>query len=145
VSIRGTLSLLNRLGYVIIRVYLRYRVREVVEVEWRDGVRCPICQSRSEVASGKPPNRWRKCLNKRCGKSWKTLEVSLHQARELQTWYTEMVEKHGAGWAPLFAVASEVYDRAVELGLMLGVLKEVSNVERERGERGEITAGAREG
>jgi hypothetical protein len=101
---------------------------------WRDGVRCPVCGSKSEVATGKPPNRYRKCLNRRCGQTWKTQEVFLSQAQELGTWYTAMVEEKGSGWGPLFAVASEVYDRAVELGLMLGVLKEAQH---ERGDERE--------
>lgn len=94
---------------------------------WRDAVRCPHCGSKSEVATGKPPERYRKCLNRKCAKTWRTQEVFLAQAQELQTWYTEMVEERGGGWGPLYHVASEVYDRAVELGLMLGLLKETEH------------------
>lgn len=91
---------------------------------WRDGVRCPLCGSRTEVSTGKPPERFRQCLNSKCRKGFWTQEVLRTQANELQTWYTEMVEQKGGGWGPLYGVAEELYEKAVTLGLMLGLLKE---------------------
>ncbi len=38
------------------------------------------------------------------------------------SWYTEMVEKRGSGWAPLIEAAGEMYERARKLAIALGVL-----------------------
>src|SRR5260370_41210507 len=91
-------------------------------LRWGDGVGCPRCGSKSEVATGKPPERWRKCLNRKCNKFWRTQEVYIDQANEMLSWYTEMVEKRGSGWAPLIEAAGEMYERARKLAIALGVL-----------------------